>query len=293
VPGVGPHPGNAAWGAATTSPLPAVGTEAAEADLAAEAEAAEPVSDSYATADAFGSEPMADVGRSASDFSSAPSVELGPPSVTGQPSAAGREDEVPAGDRSGFDWGRGAGQGDYDVDPLGMTASASSPSGVVVPPAEHVATENRLPIFEAVESDWFRRGRTGVAAGAVISATGSQGPGFGGGSGSDGWPSYPEANGGTEPHIAWAASAADQGWEAAAAASSPATGGTTTAGLPKRVPQANLVPGTASPEPATPAPARSAAVTRERFASFQRGVKEGRAAVANDDAHSDGDDGSR
>ncbi len=36
VPGAGPHPGNAAWGgAATTSPLPAVGSEAAEADLAA------------------------------------------------------------------------------------------------------------------------------------------------------------------------------------------------------------------------------------------------------------------
>ena len=96
-----------------------------------------------------------------------------------------------------------------------------------------------------------------------------------------------------EQDVTWAASAADQGWEAAAAVSSPSTGGTTTAGLPKRVPQANLVPGTASPEPIAPVPARSASATRDRFASFQRGIREGRAAVAGDDADSDEDDGSR
>jgi hypothetical protein len=55
------------------------------------------------------------------------------------------------------------------------------------------------------------------------------------------------------------------------------------------------VPGTAGLEPAAaPVPARSAAATRERFASFQRGVKEGRAAKRDDenetpDREDDGD----
>jgi hypothetical protein len=91
--------------------------------------------------------------------------------------------------------------------------------------------------------------------------------------------------------VAWT-TPSDQGWEAAAAVSSPTTGGTTSAGLPKRVPQANLVPGAASPEPVAPTPARSAAATRERLSSFQRGSREGRAAAAGDDNGSDREDGS-
>ena len=147
---------------------------------------------------------------------------------------------------------------------------------VVVPPAGPDGQGNRLPIFESVESDWFRRGRhsadrpnSGAAAGAAAAA--------------------PESNntGG------WSASAADEGWRAAEAVSKPASGGVTLSGLPKRVPKANLVPGTvgANAEPAAPAPVRSAAVTRQRFASFQRGVREARAAAnSEDDAGGEGDD---
>ncbi len=157
---------------------------------------------------------------------------------------------------------------------LGAVTGFGSPDDVIVPPAEHVAAANRLPIFEAVESDWFRRGRSGLG----------------------GWPAQSEAAEAAEapeaPEAVWS-TPSDQGWEAAAAVSSPSTGGTTSAGLPKRVPQANLVPGTATPEAAAPAPVRSAAATRERFASFQRGIREGRAALTGDDGDSDGDDGSR
>jgi signal transduction histidine kinase len=285
VPGAGLHPGNVAWGgAATTNPLPAVGSDAAEADLAATGEA---MADSYVPHEG-GPMPVAGLAGPTVDFATTPappSVELGQPSVVGRPAD---DAETPDVDREGLDWTRGAGRNGNQGDPLGTAALASSPSGVVVPPAEHVSTENRLPIFEAVESDWFRRGRSGVAAGAGI---GGQPIGLGG---AGSW--SPEPGGMSEvsdPEIAWAASAADQGWEAAAALASPSTGGTTTAGLPRRVPQANLVPGSASPEPVAPVPARSAAATRERFANFQRGVREGRAAVVNDEADSDTDDGSR
>jgi len=310
VPGAGPHPGNVGWGgAATTSPLPAFGSEAAEADLAAEADRADAMSGSYAASDSYGSGPMpvADLAGPTVGFtpapSSAPSVDLSQPSVVGQPRGVERADDAADSGRNGFSWDTGlGGNGGHASfgDPLGAATSASSPSGVVVPPAEHVATENRLPIFEAVESDWFRRGRSGVAAAGVgLGAAG--GASAGGSAGADGsvgagasWPSQPVSDDvQPEPQVTWAASAADEGWQAAAAVSSPATGGTTSAGLPKRVPQANLVPGTASPEPIASVPARSAAATRDRFASFQRGVREGRAAVTGDDAHSDEDDGSR
>jgi hypothetical protein len=129
---------------------------------------------------------------------------------------------------------------------------------VVVPPAAEPAQGNRLPIFESVESDWFRRGKHSADGSASAESV-------------PGW-----------------SSAGDEGWRAAEAVHTPSSGGVTLSGLPKRVPKANLVPGTAggggetsSSAAAAPvaAPVRSAAVTRERFASFQRGVREGRAAL--------------
>jgi signal transduction histidine kinase len=147
---------------------------------------------------------------------------------------------------------------------------------VIIPPAEGGRDEYRLPIFEAVESDWFRRGRHPV-----------------------GWALRQQeeraANGWTSP--------ADEGWRAAEVAAAPSSAGVTSAGLPKREPQANLVPGAApatvgmpQAAPTGPTVARSAAATRDRFASFQRGVREGRAAAGEgdmpdgEDAAPDGED---
>ena len=155
---------------------------------------------------------------------------------------------------------------------LGSSDPGQARREVVVPPAGPAGEGNRLPIFESVESDWFRRGRHSADrpnAGAAAAPESSN-----------------DNTGG------WAASAADEGWRAAEAVSKPASGGVTLSGLPKRVPKANLVPGTvgASAE-AAPPPVRSPAVTRQRFASFQRGVREARAAVnSDDDAGGEGDD---
>ncbi|MEV0381618.1 nitrate- and nitrite sensing domain-containing protein [Nonomuraea sp. NPDC050643] len=79
--------------------------------------------------------------------------------------------------------------------------------------------------------------------------------------------------------------AADAGWNAAkAAAVEPVRDGSTAAGLPKRVPKANLVPGSASPTPApapkdvtpTPMPSVSAERLRSRLSSFQQGYRSAR-----------------
>ena len=116
-------------------------------------------------------------------------------------------------------------------------------------PAGDVAQDTsgvRLPIFDSVESEWFRRG-TSV------------------------W---------TSP--------ADEGFRVAeTVVGSPVAGQTTSAGLPQRVPSANLVPGSISaPQPRqrtgrrapSPAdgPARSPEAVRARLTSFQLRGREGR-----------------
>jgi hypothetical protein len=131
--------------------------------------------------------------------------------------------------------------------------------------------EEYLPIFASVESAWFRR------------PIGEQAPESA---------ESPRRDEQTPPQAvpsgeeAWR-TAADAGWRAAAAASDPSLGGVTAAGLPKRTPKANLVPGTASlpaqPEaqqrqPA-PRPPLSADRARSRLSSFQQGVRRGRAEV--------------
>jgi hypothetical protein len=127
--------------------------------------------------------------------------------------------------------------------------------GVIVPPATGIGEENRLPIFESVESDWFRRGRLGSDRPAALS---SQVPS------SAGW-----------------SSPADEGWQAAEVAQAPVSSGTTRAGLPRRVPRANLVPGAVNAS-AAPAQPRSAAQTRDRMASFQQGIRNARAVTPSD-----------
>ena len=157
---------------------------------------------------------------------------------------------------------------------LGSSDPGQARREVVVPPAAPAGEGNRLPIFESVESDWFRRGRHSADRPNSSSAAAA---------------AAPDSNNSG----AWTASAADEGWRAAEAVSKPASGGVTLSGLPKRVPKANLVPGTvgANTTEVTPPPVRSASVTRQRFESFQRGVREARAAVnSEDDADGEGDD---
>jgi hypothetical protein len=128
----------------------------------------------------------------------------------------------------------------------------SGDSGVVVPAAVNPAEERRLPIFEAVESSWFNGARRAPDSARATVKAGGQ----------------------------WS-SPADEGWRAAQTAESPAAGSPTEAGLPRRLPNANLVPGSVpGSQPAVAPPSRSAADTRDRLAGFQRGVAEGRAAAS-------------
>jgi signal transduction histidine kinase len=215
-------------------------------------------SDDTASADGGGAgQEQAGAGAlSAADAAAPPAADSGAMPVFGAPltgDVAGlAHDELSL---ASFGAGAGAGTG---------TELSDADQGVVVPPAVGVGEENRLPIFESVESDWFRRGRHGAdrvsaRADTAVSST---------------W---------TSP--------ADEGWRAAEVAHAPVAGGTTGAGLPKRVPKANLVPGGVGAAAAAPAaPARSAAQTRDRLSSFQRGIREARVAAREDDSPPSGEE---
>ncbi|HXR70390.1 nitrate- and nitrite sensing domain-containing protein [Actinocrinis sp.] len=165
-------------------------------------------------------------------------------------------------------------------------------------------TNERLPIFEAVESEWFRRrgtrpphsgwsprsvqpwDATRAASGAAQAASNVQqvqaGPGMSG-------PGSQSPNAGrfrppaapaprmteSEPAARTWSSPGDDAWKAAAALANPVRDGTTTSGLPRRVPKANLVPGKAGANGAakvTPPPGLSstAEAVRRRLSTFRR-----------------------
>ncbi|MBQ1053878.1 sensor histidine kinase [Micromonospora sp. C32] len=74
--------------------------------------------------------------------------------------------------------------------------------------------------------------------------------------------------------------AADEGWTRASQAAEPTTGGTTRSGLPKRVPQAQLVPGGIEPKSGRDRSRRTPDEVRGLLSAYHRGVQRGRTAGA-------------
>jgi signal transduction histidine kinase len=139
--------------------------------------------------------------------------------------------------------------------PPAVTIPAPPPepeAAAAAQPGTSPGRDQRLPIYDLVESDWFRRSGKTFDNGERAAATTSPG-----------W---------TSP--------ADEGWRAAQAVNSPKAADRTRSGLPKRVPNANLVPGSVrNTEADDDASSRSADEVRDRLTGFQRGVREGRAAT--------------
>jgi signal transduction histidine kinase len=159
--------------------------------------------------------------------------------------------------------------GEQDAAPAPVPGPGQEPSAAVVlveppivetGPAEAAAGPGdapgvRLPIYDSIESEWFRRGSTTFGDGSAGRA-------------------------------AWS-SPADEGFRRAAeTVVSPVAGQTTSAGLPQRVPSANLVPGSVGVRPAPqragqaepPAdrPGRSPEAVRARLTGFQTRGRGGR-----------------
>ncbi|HXP19849.1 MAG TPA: nitrate- and nitrite sensing domain-containing protein [Streptosporangiaceae bacterium] len=263
VPGAGPRPGRS--GATSTGPLPAVGSQPPPG-YGGDAERFVAGQQPAAPADRSATGPMPVIGADQPAMPGWP-PDSGPggPAWSAEPDQADVLGGMP--DAAQPEQSARSAQSVFGAPVAGTQAFGgtfrtqdyafrSADGEVIVPPPASLGEENRLPIFEAVESDWFRRGRPTVE-----------------------WQSGQDEY---APSRIWT-SPADEGWRAAEAAVVPASGGLTAAGLPRRVPQANLIPGTAAEIP-VPVPVRSAAATRERFASLQRGMREGRAASGTDKA---------
>jgi hypothetical protein len=144
----------------------------------------------------------------------------------------------------------------------------------------------RLPVYEAVLSQWFEAADTGSTQSQQVVP--EQQPAEGGnGSGTQTSQETTAAATPEESTSGWS-SPGDEGWQAAQALLETTPESQTSAGLPKRVPKARLVPGSAGPKHAaataeTPAapqlPPRSADAVRGRMTSFQQGVRRGRRAL--------------
>ncbi|MDD7919742.1 nitrate- and nitrite sensing domain-containing protein [Actinomycetospora callitridis] len=195
---------------------------------------------------------------------SGPPAPSGPSAPGALPQRSARPPQVPAG-ANGSATGPGDGARLFDAPPPadgeGRTRNGGGPPGRVTPerpPGRPGAPQReRTPIYDEVASAWFRE------------APPSAGP----------------------DEAEWASSSGDEGWRAAAATADAldtgvSAGGTTEAGLPKRRPRAQLVPGAArsggagapggAPDGAAAGPRRNADAIRGRLASYQRGVADGR-----------------
>ncbi|MDD6791031.1 MAG: nitrate- and nitrite sensing domain-containing protein [Thermobifida fusca] len=155
----------------------------------------------------------------------------------------------------------------------------SGNQNTIIPPSPEHESNEPLPIFDSIESNWFRR-RT-VRPAVTTTETGP----ISAVSTPDGLGTEPAAPAQQQsqqprPEDEWR-SAADAGWKTAAErASAPIAGGITASGLPKRIPRANLVPGAApAPENFKQITSRSAERVRSRFSSFQQGIRQGRDAL--------------
>ncbi|MFL6130113.1 MAG: nitrate- and nitrite sensing domain-containing protein [Mycobacteriales bacterium] len=161
--------------------------------------------------------------------------------------------------------------------------------------------EERTPIFEQLQSEWFRQRPSSRPPGAPDApAAVPQAPRHPAAAAAQAAPQpaavAPEQVPPAPGEDPWA-SAADEGWRAAERLLQPTSGGTTRAGLPMRVPQAHLMPGGADvpapPVPPGPPAYRSPEAVRSRLASYHQGVRRGRHADRTDGGGRAGSTGQR
>ncbi|MFH8348659.1 nitrate- and nitrite sensing domain-containing protein [Streptomyces sp. NPDC018045] len=147
--------------------------------------------------------------------------------------------------------------------------------------------DGRTPIFDTIESNWFSHPASDAAAvpqqtadePPAPSAERSEAPplprrepGAATGAGLDGGATDGRGQG------QWRASPNDERWRQAEQIRQPAAGGVTTSGLPRRVPRANLVAGTAQQQSTQTGPQVSRAPddVRGRLTNLRRGIQQGR-----------------
>ncbi|MFG3284272.1 nitrate- and nitrite sensing domain-containing protein [Streptomyces sp. NPDC048111] len=190
--------------------------------------------------------------------------------------------------QQGQDFGPGARRPEGDDFGAPRRPAASLPAQSqpeALPPAGN--GDGRTPLYDTLETNWFhQQGQQGGRQQAP-QAPQQQAP-----QGQNGAPRPPAperlpvrdggANGsaGSNTTGTWRSSPNDDLVRQAERARKPAAGGVTTSGLPKRVPRANLVPGTAQQQnhQAGPQVSRAPDDVRGRLTNLRRGIQQGRQA---------------
>ncbi|OEV31766.1 histidine kinase, partial [Streptomyces nanshensis] len=251
---------------------------------------------SWATA----SGPAEDGPRGHDETESSDTGEFARPGYTG--ASSGGQGAAPGREEQQSEQTQGGQQPSYDPD-FGI------PSG---PPA---AADAPTPIFESIESNWFRAASSAPpppppsappaqresAEYATPERSSQHAPTPRPGQPASAVPPMPQrhaarpssegasansthstaAQHGADTGAHWGASPNDERWRRAEQVRQPAAGGVTTSGLPRRVPRANLVAGTAqqqSSAQAGPQVSRAPDDVRGRLTNLRRGIQQGRQA---------------
>ncbi|MYZ40900.1 hypothetical protein GT002_38785, partial [Streptomyces sp. SID4917] len=163
--------------------------------------------------------------------------------------------------------------------------------------------DGRTPLYDNLETNWFHGHGSQQGGGQQYQAPHSpqqphsqqpqqsrrdpiprREPAQGSGTNGSGFPGLGSANGsgagGAGVTSSWRTSPNDELVRQAERVKKPQAGGITTSGLPRRVPRANLVPGTAQEQnnQAGPQVSRAPADVRGRLTNLRRGIQQGRQA---------------
>ncbi|GGU44952.1 histidine kinase [Streptomyces albospinus] len=260
--------------------------------------------------------PGSDTGQYALPDSDTGQFETGQPEITGQfphpgsdtgqyarPGSDTGQYALPDSDTGQFETGQpettgqfphpGSGTGQYARPEGDRPAAGRAPAGGdVLGGADAGPGDGRTPIFDTIESNWFSHPASAAAGVPPRGADRADAPTLPRrGAGQDGPAPAAGPVGGArgaapapEPADAtaqWRTSPNDDTWRQAEQIRQPASGGVTTSGLPRRVPRANLVAGTAQEQQSTqsgPQVSRSPSDVRGRLTNLRRGIQQGRQA---------------
>ncbi|MDR6977553.1 signal transduction histidine kinase [Streptomyces sp. 3330] len=183
-------------------------------------------------------------------------------SSTGQHSLPGRQDPSSTGQ---FAAPQSGGYG-TPAQPTGPQRAVGRPEPEALPPASGPG-DGRTPLYDTLETNWFHGQQAAGAAQAPQQQQHQE-------------PQAPAAPQRPAANASWRTSPNDELVRQAERVRQPAAGGVTTSGLPRRVPRANLVPGTAQQQQHQPGPQVSRAPddVRGRLTNLRRGIAQGRQA---------------
>ncbi|MGW1375557.1 nitrate- and nitrite sensing domain-containing protein [Streptomyces sp. NPDC002446] len=176
--------------------------------------------------------------------------------------------------------------------PAQQPQGRGAPDADVLGGADAGPGDGRTPIFDTIESNWFG---TPAAAAAGVPPQGTdaaeapplprrgaaQEAAQDGGARSDAPVNGVHNGAQADAATQWRTSPNDETWRQAEQIRQPASGGVTTSGLPRRVPRANLVAGTAQQQQSPqsgPQVSRAPSDVRGRLTNLRRGIQQGRQA---------------